>query len=123
MRRALLTSLLVPVVGVLLFGTEITGFDLPHATLLGALILAVAALPTALHLFAAAAGHSLHDLEQDWPGLPGWQRWASSVVALACGLTTGAAVVMLVLAFAHRDLGPTFPLESEASAHPPVLHP
>ena len=103
LRHALLTSLVVPLAAAALFLGHKAGFPLDHNRWLVAVLLALSAIPTSLHLLSAAAGHPWGQLEREWNGLHGWQRAVSSVVALACGLTTGAAVVLIVLAVAEID--------------------
>lgn len=120
-RRALATSLFVPLVGIALILVQSVGLELPLQRPVGLLLLALSAIPTALHLFSAAAGHPWDQMERDWVVLPVWQRLLSSVVALACGLTTGAAVVMIVLALVEMDArAREEPVGYGASAHPAV---
>ncbi len=70
-----------------------------------------------MHLLAAAAGHPWHQMERDWNGLPRWMRAISSAVALVCGLTTGAAVVLLSLSIAGLDAKATEEPQKGAPQH------
>ena len=120
MRRALATSLVVPAVAWVLAWLKASG-PLQRETWLSMILVAMASIPTVMHLLTAAAGHPWEHLERDWHGLHGWQRAISSVVALFCGLTAGAAVVLLILSLAEFNAAATEPAPSQAPEHQPAV--
>lgn len=99
-QHALATSLFVPLVAGALFVAQQVGLELPERRFVGSVLLALSAIPTTMHLLTAAAGKPWGELERGWNGLQAWERAISSTVALVCGLTAGAAVVLLVLSLA-----------------------
>lgn len=103
LKRAVRSSLFVPLMAGALMSAQMAGVRIPEFPTLGALLLILSGIPSALHLFSAMAGLPWYAMERDWLALPTWQRWMSSVVALVCGITTGAAVVLFVLSLAEVD--------------------
>lgn len=116
LRRALAASLFVPLVAGALFLAQLSGIALPDARWVGFVLLALSAVPTTAFLLTAAMGHPWTHLERDWNGLSGWQRLVSSSVALLCGLTTGAAVVLIILSVVELDARATEEPEPPAKA-------
>lgn len=116
-KRAMTTSFLVPLVALTLSWAQYAGFDLPSHRWLGFVLLSMSAIPTTLYLFTAAANRPWTDLEREWDVLTDWQRAASSGVALVCGLTAGAAAVLLLLSM----LEPTASAREEAPRVPPMV--
>lgn len=112
-RRAVWTSLFVPLLAATLFGAYEAGIRVPHEQTLALALLALSAIPTTVQLLTVAAGQPWNRLERNWSHLQGWQRAIASTVALFCGLTAGAAVVLLALSV----------LEVDAMAYePPAVH-
>lgn len=127
LRRAIATSLFVPLVACALFFGHHAGFQLPERQWLGVLLLALSGIPTTMHLMTAAAGRPWQALERDWTGLQGWQRAMTSTVVLVCGVTAGAAVVLITLALIEVDAKATeeqaYPPPAPKSLPPPVPSP
>lgn len=101
--RALTTSLLVPLATLFLYGLKDLEPPTPEHLCLRGILHLIATIPVTLNLVTVITGMPWCEFERGWYGLPGWQRAISSVVALLCGLTTGAAVVLLVLLLGAMD--------------------
>lgn len=97
--------MLVPIVAGSLSIAQNAGFDLPQHRWLGFVLLTMSAIPTSIFLLTAAAGRPWTHLEKEWDVLSDWQRAISGAVALLCGLTAGAAVVLILLSLVESTAG------------------
>lgn len=114
-RKAVVASFLVPLVAGSLSIAQNAGFDLPQHRWLGFVLLTMSAIPTSIFLLTAAAGRPWTRLEQEWDVLSDWQRAMSGAVALLCGLTAGAAVVLILLSLVESTAGAS----EQTPARPP----